>query len=138
MIIIDTLQKIRELGSEKGSCAGAYNAMTRLKSIADRFGIVVMAIHHTRKAKSSDPFQMVSGTTGLMGCADNTFVMCKDDRASNHTKLFGTGRNIRDNLGHATAAFTRSQYAHVSKKMRMESSERMNHYFGTLMPVPAT
>ena len=50
MIIIDTLQKIRELGSEKGSCAGDYNAMTRLKSIADRFGIVVMAIHHTRKA----------------------------------------------------------------------------------------
>lgn len=96
MVIIDTLQKIRELGSEKGSYAGDYNAMTRLKGIADRFGIVVMAIHHTRKAKSSDPFQMVSGTTGLMGCADNTFIMLKDDRASNHTKLFGTGRDIRD------------------------------------------
>lgn len=96
MIIIDTLQKIRELGSEKGGYAGDYNAMTRLKSIADRFGIAMLAIHHTRKAKSSDPFQMVSGTTGLMGCADNTFVMLKDDRANSRAKLFGTGRDIRD------------------------------------------
>ena len=96
LIIIDTLQKIRELGSEKGGYAGDYNAMTRLKSIADRFGITILTIHHTRKAKSSDPFQMVSGTTGLMGCADNTFVMLKDDRASDRVKLFGTGRDIRD------------------------------------------
>lgn len=96
VIIIDTLQKVRELGSEKGGYAGDYNAMTRLKSIADRFGIVIMAIHHTRKAKSSDPFQMVSGTTGLMGCSDNTFVMLKDDRAGSRVKLFGTGRDIRD------------------------------------------
>ena len=47
-------------------------------------------------------------------------------------------KSVQDNLGHATAAFTLSQYAHVSKKMRMESSERMNNYFGKLMPVPAT
>lgn len=47
-------------------------------------------------------------------------------------------KSVQDNLGHATAAFTLSQYAHVSKKMRMESSERMNNYFGKLMPVHAT
>lgn len=47
-------------------------------------------------------------------------------------------KSVQDNLGHATAAFTLSQYAHVSKKMRMESSERMNNYFGKLMPIPAT
>ena len=96
VVIIDTLQKIRELGSEKAGYAGDYNAMTRLKGIADRFGVTLLAIHHTRKAKSNDPFQMVSGTTGLMGCADNTFVMLKDNRADNRTKLFGTGRDIRD------------------------------------------
>ena len=96
VVIIDTLQKIRELGSEKAGYAGDYNAMTRLKGIADRFGVTLLAIHQTRKAKSNDPFQMVSGTTGLMGCADNTFVMLKDNRAENRTKLFGTGRDIRD------------------------------------------
>ena len=47
-------------------------------------------------------------------------------------------KSLQENLGHATAAFTLSQYAHVSKKMRMESSQRMNSYFEKLMPVPTT
>ena len=95
-MIIDTLQKIRELKSEQCSYAGDYNAMTRLKTIADRFGVAVLAIHHTRKANSVDPFQRVSGTTGLMGSADSTFVLLKDERAGSELKLFGTGRDVRD------------------------------------------
>lgn len=47
-------------------------------------------------------------------------------------------KSVQDNLGHATAAFTLSQYAHVSQKMRMQSSKRMNDYFTKLMPVPTT
>ena len=96
LVIIDTLQKIRELKSEQCSYAGDYNAMTRLKTIADRFGVAVLAIHHTRKANSVDPFQRVSGTTGLMGSADSTFVLLKDERAGSELKLFGTGRDVRD------------------------------------------
>ena len=38
------------------------------------------------------------------------------------------------NLGHSSAAFTLNQYAHVSQKMRMQSSKRMNDYFSNLMP----
>ena len=96
LVIIDTLQKVRELKSEQCSYAGDYNAMSRLKAIADRFGVAVLAIHHTRKANSMDPFQRVSGTTGLMGSADSTFVMLKDERAGSELKLFGTGRDVRD------------------------------------------
>ena len=96
LVIIDTLQKIRELKSEQCSYAGDYNAMSRLKTIADRFGVAVLAVHHTRKANSVDPFQRVSGTTGLMGSADSTFVLLKDERAGSELKLFGTGRDVRD------------------------------------------
>ena len=45
-------------------------------------------------------------------------------------------KSVQDNLGHSTAAFTLSQYAHVSQKMRMQSSKRMNDYFTKLLPVP--
>ena len=96
LVIIDTLQKIRELKSEQCSYAGDYNAMSRLKTIADRFSVAVLAVHHTRKANSVDPFQRVSGTTGLMGSADSTFVLLKDERAGSELKLFGTGRDVRD------------------------------------------
>ena len=96
LVIIDTLQKVRELKSEQCSYAGDYNAMSRLKTIADRFGVAVLAVHHTRKANSVDPFQRVSGTTGLMGSADSTFVLLKDERSGSELKLFGTGRDVRD------------------------------------------
>jgi len=45
-------------------------------------------------------------------------------------------KSVQENLGHATAAFTLHQYAHVSQKMRMQSSKRMNDYFTKLLPVP--
>ena len=43
-------------------------------------------------------------------------------------------KSLQENLGHATAAFTLNQYAHVSKKMRMQTSQRMHEYFTKLMP----
>ena len=70
--------------------------MSVLKSIADRFSIAIMVIHHTRKAPASDPFDMVSGTTGLMGCADSTFVMRKEERLSKAATLDATGRDIEN------------------------------------------
>ena len=95
-VLIDTLQKIRDMKSENYSYAGDYRTMTTLKGIADRFGIAIVLIHHTRKAPSSDPFDMVSGTTGLMGCADSTFVMLKENRLSNSATLDATGRDIEN------------------------------------------
>lgn len=95
-VLIDTLQKIRDMKFEHYSYAGDYRTMTILKSIADRFGIAIVLIHHTRKAPSSDPFDMVSGTTGLMGCADSTFVMLKENRLANSATLDATGRDIEN------------------------------------------
>lgn len=95
-VLIDTLQKIRDMKSERYSYSGDYNTMTGLKNLADRFGVCILLIHHTRKAPSNDPFDMVSGTTGLMGCADSTFVMLKESRLSNQATLDATGRDIED------------------------------------------
>ena len=46
-------------------------------------------------------------------------------------------KSLQMNLGHSSAAFTLNQYAHVSQKMRMQSSKRMNDYFSNLMPQAA-
>lgn len=93
-IIIDTLQKIRDMKSEQCSYAGDYQTMSTLKQLAERFNAAILVVHHTRKMKDPDPFNMVSGTTGLMGCADSTFVLAKDDRETDYATLYGTGRDI--------------------------------------------
>ena len=44
--------------------------MQGLKTIADEYGIAVVAIHHLRKMDADDPLDQISGTTGLAGSAD--------------------------------------------------------------------
>ena len=46
-------------------------------------------------------------------------------------------KSIQMNLGHSSPAFTLNQYAHVSQKMRLQSSQRMNEYFNNLLPQTA-
>ena len=47
LIIIDTLQKIREVGGDKYSYASDYEIITKLKSFADRHNIGILVVHHT-------------------------------------------------------------------------------------------
>ena len=52
-VIIDTLQKIRQLKADSYSYAGDYATLTVLKQIADRFDLTILLVHHTRKPDSS-------------------------------------------------------------------------------------
>ena len=96
LIIIDTLQKVREMGGEKYSYANDYEIITRLKSFADSKGICLILVHHTRKQQADDPYDMISGTNGLMGAADGAFLLKKEKRTSNAATLDVSGRDIQD------------------------------------------
>jgi hypothetical protein len=93
-VIIDTLQKVRQMMD--CSYAGDYDAVSHIKMIADRFGVSILLVHHTRKAGASDPLQMISGTTGLSGCADGVMVIQKKLRQETEAELFVTGRDTID------------------------------------------
>ena len=83
LIIIDTLQKVREVGGDKFSYASDYEIVTKLKAFSDHYGICFLVVHHTRKMESSDSFDMISGTNGLLGASDGAFVMQKEKRTDN-------------------------------------------------------
>ena len=96
LIIIDTLQKIRELGGEAYSYADDYQIVGRLKQFADKQGVCLLVVHHTRKTPAGDKFEMISGTTGLLGCADGAFVLQKEKRTDNTAILDVVGRDQPD------------------------------------------
>ena len=96
LVIIDTLQRIREIRSDRYSYAGDYETMTILKDIADRHGLSILVVHHTRKEQSEDPFSMISGTTGLLGCADGALILQRRSRLSEEASLDVTGREMED------------------------------------------
>ena len=70
LVIVDTLIKVREMNSRGSAYADDYATMTAFKRIAERYGITMLIVHHTRKQEAGDIMDMISGTTGIMGCAD--------------------------------------------------------------------
>lgn len=96
LIIIDTLQKVRESGAEKFSYANDYEVIAQLKNFSDRYGICLLLVHHTRKQNSGDKFDMISGTNGLLGAADGAFLLQKEKRTAKTATLDISGRDQQD------------------------------------------
>ena len=97
LVIIDTFQKVRDsksTGGKNGMYAGDYDDVTALKNISDKYSIAVMVVHHVRKLKDvSDPFNEVSGSTGITGAADPNYVL-KRKRSSRDATLLACGRDV--------------------------------------------
>lgn len=100
LIIIDTLQKVREVGGDNYSYANDYEIITRLKKFADSYGITLLLVHHTRKQKADDTFDMISGTNGLLGAANGAFLLQKEKRTGNTATLEVSGRDQQDQRLH--------------------------------------
>lgn len=96
-MIIDTLQKVRD---SKGSAGKAgmygndYDDIASIKRIADESNIAVILVHHLRKLKDGDdPFNEVSGSTGIIGAADTNYVL-KRKRSGDTATLLASGRDV--------------------------------------------
>ncbi|HMP75790.1 MAG TPA: AAA family ATPase [Kiritimatiellia bacterium] len=96
LVIVDTLQRFRPpSGFRSGAYEGDYDALTPLKRMADTRGMALLIVHHVRKAGADDVFDTVSGTNGLTGAVDSTFILNRN-RAEREGKLHGTGRDLED------------------------------------------
>lgn len=51
-------------------------------------------VHHIRKQNDCDVFNRVSGTTGIMGSSDTTFILDKKSRDEQTATLYMTGRDV--------------------------------------------
>ncbi len=100
LIIIDTLQKVRELSGEAYSYRDDYQIIGQLKQLADKFQLCMLVVHHTRKSPANDEFDRISGTTGIYGCADGAFVLSKERRTDSTATLSISGRDQPDQCLH--------------------------------------
>ena len=96
LIIIDTLKRVREAGGADYSYASDYDIVARLKALAYSYKVTMLIVHHTRKEKAEDIFDMISGTNGLLGAADGAFALTKEKRTSNNATLDIVGRDQPD------------------------------------------
>ena len=93
LVVIDTLQKIRKQNNDINYSAD-YGEMSTLKEFADKNKLAIILVHHLRKQDDSDVFNKISGTTGIMGSSDTTFILEKKSRDDSVATLFVTGRDV--------------------------------------------
>lgn len=96
LIVIDTFQKIRSVMGGKANAYGVdYADAGALKAFADKHNLCLLLVHHLRKMQDdSDPFNRISGTSGILGAADTALVLTRDKRGDAETMLSITGRDV--------------------------------------------
>lgn len=97
LIIIDTLQKVRDSkgsAGKTGMYGNDYDDISSIKRIADEYNIAIILVHHLRKLKDGDdPFNEVSGSTGIIGAADTNYIL-KRKRSGKTATLLVSGRDV--------------------------------------------
>ena len=98
IVFIDTLQMIRDNATVRSNVyAQDYKELSSLKKLADRHGICIFIVHHTRKERDRDNiFNDLTGSTGIMGVADTVMVLRKANRFGSGATLYVTGRDIEE------------------------------------------
>ncbi len=95
LIVIDTLQMVRQPNIQSSVYAADYADVNALKTFADEHGIAILAVHHTRKMNDQgNVFNMISGSNGLMGAADTTIILNKNNYFDGNATLSVTGRDV--------------------------------------------
>lgn len=92
LVIIDTFAGVRPQSRREGYDAD-YAALSPLQEMAGQMGVAILVIHHLRKMLGDEPFDMISGTTGLTGAVDAAFVL---HRGKQSVTLYGRGREIEE------------------------------------------
>lgn len=96
LIVIDTLQKVRGVqGRNQNTYDFDYKELGKLKEFADEHKICILVVHHLRKMKDhTDPFNNISGSTGITGAADTTMLLYKDDFKDTNTHFVTQSRDF--------------------------------------------
>ncbi|MCF3939071.1 AAA family ATPase [Gordonia tangerina] len=96
-IILDTLGRARpQRKAGEDAYIADYQLGAGLKALVDEIpGSGLLAVHHSRKAESSDFVDAVSGTQGIAGSADYVLVLNRK-RQSDEAVLSVTGRDVAE------------------------------------------
>jgi len=95
LVLIDTLAGFRGASQGEDRYSEDFRVASSIKAIADKHDCAIVLIHHVRKMAADDIMDMVSGTNGLNGAADSTWILTRT-RGEADASLFITGRDVEE------------------------------------------
>ncbi|HEX9951245.1 MAG TPA: AAA family ATPase [Rubricoccaceae bacterium] len=102
LVVIDTLKRVRAPGGKGVAMYDAdYDGAAPFGDLPKRMpGVAVVAVHHASKREASaaeDPFDLVSGSTGLTGAFDTVAVLTRASVAGESgARLYVRGRDTEE------------------------------------------
>lgn len=94
LIVIDTFQWIRD-SAKDCSYAGDYTDVAALKELTLERGVTIVLIQHVKKKEDSrSVFNNASGTKGLVGAVDTTYILSIESDESDWATLYARGRDL--------------------------------------------
>ena len=133
LVIIDTLQKVRENSGESNLYATDYKDIGLLKSLADKYRIAVVVVQHLRKQFDSDPHNMVTGSTGLLGAADGSYVLKRENVGDKDAKLYIKGRDVEEQILNIRRDEETNEWIFISSDTPIVNSLKSEAFFPLLM-----
>lgn len=91
LIVIDVFQKFRPATGAQGGYSKDYADLTALQDLAREKDIGIVLVHHLRKSGGGDPFERMTGSTGILGAPDTLLVL---DKGRGGTRLLAEGKDI--------------------------------------------
>jgi hypothetical protein len=89
-IAIDVFQRIRprtQKGQDKYEVD--YDAVGQIKTLSATLDTPIILVHHARKMDGTDTLDVVSGSQGIAGAADNIFIIRKDKQGDMIFEVLG-------------------------------------------------
>lgn len=96
LVAVDTFQHIRDNEIKRGVSiyAHEYEELMALQRYALKNRIVILLVHHSNKAKNSDPYEAASGTMGITAALDTYLFIKKLNRSDTKAMLHISGRDV--------------------------------------------
>ncbi len=94
LVLLDTLAGVRATRNQSDTLYESdYRALLDVHRLAGERDLSVTALHHTRKMEAEDPLDTISGSLGLVGCADTALILARTPRGST---LYVRGRDVEE------------------------------------------
>ena len=90
LVVVDLLSEVRPpVDPRQNSYQYDRAFLVELNRFAERYGIAVLVIHHTRKAKGDDVFDEVSGTLGINSAVATMWILSRTNEGTVVLSLSG-------------------------------------------------
>jgi hypothetical protein len=101
LLVIDVLNKMRPRPSKNDSFSDAYQRdyafMSHFHTLAHKYKIAIIMIHHEKKGDKDDDYNRASGSAALGAAADGLWILNHSERGENRGTLVVSGRDFESN-----------------------------------------